>query len=234
MSLVHLDDLVLVSRRLEPLGVKFAFTGGAVVSFLLDNPTLPLPRQTTDVDAIVAVITRIQYTDFEERLRREAGFQNDTTEGAPLCRFIVEGVEVDVMPMRDPTGTFSDRWFEYALQTAAMRTLNGVSVWTVSASCFLATKLTAFKNRGLGDFLGSHDLEDIVTVVDGRGTLYDELAEEREDLRTFVGVCIAGFLNSQQFLDALPGLLPPDIASQARLSLVTERLMLIASLAKVK
>jgi hypothetical protein len=43
----------------------------------------------------------------------------------------------------------------------------------------VATKLEAFLKRGGGDYIASHDLEDIVTVVDGsQGRLpviYDRL-----------------------------------------------------------
>lgn len=41
---------------------------------------------------------------------------------------------------------------------------------------FIATKLEAFADRGGGDFLASHDLEDITTVTDGRPELTDEAA----------------------------------------------------------
>ncbi|MCK4690308.1 MAG: hypothetical protein KAT20_00755 [Desulfuromonadales bacterium] len=33
---------------------------------------------------------------------------------------------------------------------------------------FIATKLEAFFGRGNGNYWGSHDLEDIMTVIDGR------------------------------------------------------------------
>jgi hypothetical protein len=33
---------------------------------------------------------------------------------------------------------------------------------------FVATKLEAFASRGGGDFLTSHDLEDVLNIVDGR------------------------------------------------------------------
>ncbi len=232
MRPVDLDALVMVATRLESLGVKFAFTGGAVVGFLLDNPGLPFPRQTDDVDAITEVTTRIQYTDLEARLRNEAGFHHDTSNGAPLCRWIVNDVKVDIMPMRDPTGFFSDRWFEYALQTSVSRTLRDVTICTVSATCFVATKLVAFENRGHGDFMASHDLEDVLTVVDGRKTLCAELATEREDLRQYVAGRIASSLANPAFLDALPGYLPPDGASQSRLPLLVEHLRHIAALEK--
>ena len=230
MRPVDLQALVMVSERLTPLGVRFAFTGGAVVGFLLDNPHLPFPRQTDDVDAIVEVVTRIQYTKLEDKLRTEAGFHHDTSDDAPLCRWIVDGVKVDIMPVRDPTGNFSDRWFEYALQTAVPRTLHGVTVTTVSATCFVATKLTAFENRGHSDFAASHDLEDLLTIVDGRKTLGVELAAERNDLRQYVAGAIKGLLNTPAFHDALPGQLPPDGANQARLPLLVQRLEELAAL----
>lgn len=161
MRPVDIHDLAAVSKRLELLGVKFTFTGGAIVGFLLDNPRLAFPRQTDDVDAIVKVVTRIQYTNLEARLRDEAKFSHDTSEGAPLCRWIADGVKVDIMPMHDPSGNFSGRWFEYALETSAPRTLSNTTINTVSAPCFIATKLVAFADRGQLDFMASHDLEDI-------------------------------------------------------------------------
>lgn len=174
MRPIDLNVLAMVSGRLEKLGVKFTFTGGAIVGFLLDNPRLPFPRQTDDVDAIVEVVTLIQYSDLEAKLRTEAKFSHDTSEGAPRCRWLVEGVKVDVMPMRDPTGCFSDRWFDYALDTASQRTFGGTTVNVVSATCFVATKLVAFEARGQGDHLASHDIEDILTIVDGRKGFLDD------------------------------------------------------------
>jgi hypothetical protein len=46
--------------------------------------------------------------------------------------------------------------------------------------------LEAFKGRGNGDFLVSHDLGDVVTVVDGRPALIDELRGAPEELRTYI------------------------------------------------
>lgn len=83
---VDLAALELVANRLPPLGVKFVFTGGAIVGFLRDHPHIPFPRGTADVDAIAEVSTRIEHADLETRLRKEAGFKHDMSEGAPRCR----------------------------------------------------------------------------------------------------------------------------------------------------
>ena len=59
----------------------------------------------------------------------------------------------------------------------------GPEIRIVTAPYFLATKLEAFKGRGKGDFLGSHDLEDFVSVVDGREALLLEIREETRQSR---------------------------------------------------
>lgn len=230
MQPIDVEDLLAIARSLNHLRIRHAFTGGAILGFLLDNPQLPFPRTTDDVDAIVEVVTRIEYTRLEERLRKEAGFKNDTSEGAPLCRWLSGSTRVDIMPIHDQTAQFSDLWFEYALESSTVQSIKGVPVSIVSATCFMATKLNAFNERGKPDYWSSHDLEDILTVVDGRDSIIDELAKERSDLRVYVSTAVNELLKTGSFLDALPGHLPSDDASQARLPMLLERLHAIATL----
>lgn len=226
MRPVNLEAVGEVAGALNQLGVDFALTGGVVVSFLLDYPDVVIIRPTNDVDAIAAVVNLVQYSKLEQKLR-DAGFQHDTSDNAPPCRFIYRGISVDVMPSRDVTGRFSDRWFRYALQTASVKTLRGVTVKTVSASCFVATKLTAFEDRGKGDYF-SHDLEDIITVIDGRFSLVDEIAREELSLRNYIRETMRGLMCDQRFLDALPGHLGGDETHQKRLPKLIRRLEAIA------
>ena len=231
MRPVDLDALAAVARQLDQLGIPYAFTGGVVIGFLLDHPHLTTLRPTGDVDAIAAVVTRIQHAALEEQLR-QLGFHHDTSEGAPICRWLYQGTKVDVMPAKDTAGQKSNPWFEHALRSASLKTLRHVTVRVVSASCFVATKLVAFGDRGKGDFYGSHDLEDVVTVVDGRAALVSELAAEEESLRTYVSTEIRRLLGQSGFIDALPGHLASDEASQQRLPLVLGRLQAIAKLSE--
>ena len=52
---------------------------------------------------------------------------------------------------------------------------SGKVIRMVSAPYFLITKLEAFNGRGNGDYLMSHDIEDIVAVLDGRPEIFDEM-----------------------------------------------------------
>ena len=61
------------------------------------------------------------------------------------------------------------------METAVTHRLSkALEIRVVTAPYFLATKLEAFKGRGRGDFFGSHDLEDLVYVVDGRSAIVEE------------------------------------------------------------
>lgn len=97
---------------------------------------------------------------------------------------------------------------------------NGVTVRLVSAVAFVATKLEAFAGRGGGDFLSSHDLEDVLNIVDGRKELVDELAAAPAELRQAVARAFAPLLASQDFVNVLPGLM----AEPERVRLVMDRM----------
>jgi hypothetical protein len=77
----------------------------------------------------------------------------------------------------------------------------------------------AFNSRGGGDFLLSHDLEDIVTVIDGRSALADEVQRSPEELRAYIAEQMRSLEQAPGFLDALAGHLPGDSRHPALLLL---------------
>lgn len=228
MAEVPLASLKALARELGSLGIDYVFTGGSIVGLLLDDPDLNPMRPTDDVDMIVEVVSRRDYSRFEERMR-EKGFQNDVRRGAPMCRWIYDTLTVDIMPVAGSFIGLNTAWFDHALESALEQTVDGELLRVVSAPAFVATKLAAFNDRGKGDFYGSHDLEDIIAVVDGREVLVAEVASAAEPLREFVRSEISNLLSNSDFLDALPAHLPPDAGSQARLPLLLEKLRLLSS-----
>ena len=95
---------------------------------------------------------------------------------------------------------------------------------------FIATKLEAFEDRGKSDLLLSHDMEDIVTVVDGRPSLLEEMRKAPMELQAYIAQKFGALLQNEDFLSALQGYLPGDAASQARLPLLEHRLGELANL----
>jgi hypothetical protein len=137
----------------------------------------------------------------------------------------VNGTTVlDVMPLNEEILGFSNRWYQAAMAAAVRHQLtDDLVVRLVTAPYFIAAKLEAFKGRGNGDFF-SHDLEDLINVVDGRETLATEVRAENAPLREYLRTEISGLLATARFLDALPGHLRPDPTSQARVRVVLQRL----------
>jgi hypothetical protein len=70
----------------------------------------------------------------------------------------------------------------------------------------------------------SRDVEDVVAVLDGRPEIVDEVREADAELKIYLRKRFWELLKNQSFIDALPGHLPPDAASQARARLILERL----------
>jgi len=99
----------------------------------------------------------------------------------------------------------------------------------VTAPFFLATKLEAFKCRGKGDLFGSRDLEDVIFLVDGRDTLATEVRAESRELQNYISAETGALLATKEFINALPGFLLPDAASQSRISIVVQRLKDLAA-----
>jgi hypothetical protein len=104
----------------------------------------------------------------------------------------------------------------------------GLRIRTVTAPYFIATKLEAFRGRGHGDFAASHDLEDILTVIDGREEIAKEISAAKE-VQPYIADELSRFLKTPAFLDSLPGHLLPDATSQARASLLLNRIKQIAN-----
>ena len=228
----NVQMLDIVAERLgDDLCGRLVFVGGAVAGLLTTDPAQPAIRPTEDVDLIAKVLVRTDYYALEEELRAR-GFQQDLRAGAPICRWTVAGVTVDVIPTLPDVLGFSNRWYPLACATAwAARLPSGRSVQVIAAPAFVAPKLEAFAGRVQGDYLFSHDLGDITSVVEGRDNLLVELEQADSELRRGVAEAIGSLLEARGFLDSLPGHLPGDAASQERLPDLLLKLRRIAALA---
>ena len=214
-------NVMLLEMVAEQLGTQLlhdmVFVGGAVAGLLVTDPGSPPIRPTEDVDLIVRALALVDYHRVEQALERR-GFARDMSAEAPICRWRVREVAVDVMPTLDHILGFSNRWYPLALDTAEIASLpSGTEIRLVRAPVFVATKLEAFAGRGNNDYLFSHDLGDVLAIVDGRDELIDECALSGDELRTYLRERIANLLSNSGFLEALPGHLSGDAASQARL-----------------
>ena len=147
---------------------------GSITGLLITDPAAPPIRPTKDVDAIVQAVSIVEYHGLATRLRAK-GFSEDASEGAPICRWISSELMLDVMPTEESVFGFGNSWYKEAIHQAQGFTLpSGKIIQIITAPYFLITKLDAFAGRGKNDYLASHDMEDIIAVLDGRPELINE------------------------------------------------------------
>ncbi|HXI90070.1 MAG TPA: hypothetical protein VNO24_08660 [Blastocatellia bacterium] len=226
----NLRLLTQAAKLLIPVLDELVFVGGCTTGLFISDEGAGDVRPTIDVDAITEITSYADYASFAERLRK-LGFTEDTSEDAPLCRWLHGDTRLDVMPLDESILGFSNRWYEAALGSSQQYQLEpDLQIKIVTAPYFCATKIEAFRGRGNGDYLASYDLEDLITLVDGRPELLSELRSASADVRSYIAGAIGQMLTTDEFMDALPGYLLPDAASQGRISIVLERLTDISTL----
>lgn len=101
------EEIAVVARILAQLGMDdVVFVGGATVGLFLTDPSSPEARHTLDVDVITPVTSRSAFYTLEERLRA-AGFSQP--QSGPICRWLIGGVTVDLMPPFEDILGFTNR-----------------------------------------------------------------------------------------------------------------------------
>ncbi|MBC7717705.1 MAG: hypothetical protein H7143_12275 [Pseudorhodobacter sp.] len=223
----NLGAVELVAAALGDVLNELVLVGGCAVGLLVTDPGRTPVRATVDVDLLTEVAPTANYYQLGERLRA-CGFAEQSTEDV-ICRWAKGSLLIDVMPTQQDVLGFANTWYEQAALNATTHALpSGRRIRLISAPLFLATKLEAFANRGNGDFL-HHDMEDIVTVVDGRDTVVQEVLSSAPAARDFLRDEFDALLADTQFTDRLAWLLPPENLG-ARQEIVISRMPVIAGL----
>lgn len=204
---INLLQLESIAIKLADLLPQVTFVGGSTTVLLVGEAAHFGIRKTDDVDVIIDVATLVEYHQFSQKLC-ELGFKEDAS--GPICRWNIATdtgkVTLDVMPVNEEILGFSNRWYNEAIENAIVSQLpNGINIRVVNPAYFLATKFEAFAGRGKGDYF-SHDLEDIVFVLENREGLVIELMDCSTELKKYFSQQARQLLNDD-FLNVLPGLL---------------------------
>ena len=208
---------------------QVVLVGGASIPLWVDDPAAPPARPTNDTDVIVAARTQVHYHQLSERLR-ELGFVEDADSNI-ICRWRHDqtGWLYDVMPLDQDILGFSNPWYADAYREAAELSLpGGLIVRAATPPYLVATKLVAFEDRGGSDYLASHDMYDIVALVDGRPTLGVEIGEAPTSLRNWLGSRFRSLRDGGRLDDALLNYVPFDAPPDAG-SVIERRVAAIAN-----
>lgn len=200
----NLRMLEFTATKLGEICNEVVFLGGCTTGLFITDTAFPDVRYTLDVDCIVDVISLNQYHQLEKKLTAQ-GFKKSLSEDV-ICRWFYDDVILDVMPTDENILGFGNRWYKKAIASSIMHPLSDkITIRIVTASYFIATKLEAFKTRGKMDFYASHDFEDIVSILDGRVEIVDEILLADEDLKNYLITAFREINKHLAFHGAIPG-----------------------------
>lgn len=201
------DNIQIIETVADGLGDLLGdvvFIGGAVASLYRENPSANSIRPTDDVDFVVDISSYSRYDDFIEKLRTR-GFKDDMSDKtAPICRLLYGSIKVDAMPSDESVLGFSNRWYDDGIKNSILHSLpSGKHIRIFSLPYYIASKIEAFHSRG-DDFRLSHDIEDCIMIFDGLGDIrvFNDIPE---NLREYLRIEFRGFVNNDQFIEALTG-----------------------------
>lgn len=96
----NVQRVEIVAHALGDLREEFVLVGGCAVGLLIDSATASPARVTYDVD-LIAEVTALRDYHALERLLVKRGFARDRSPEAPICRWVVAGVKMDLVPTTD-------------------------------------------------------------------------------------------------------------------------------------
>jgi hypothetical protein len=164
----NITRIKAVYLALEELASEVVFVGGATVSLYSRRPETAT-RPTDDVDIVVEIMHYKDYAAIEAKLRSK-GFINDIQSGV-ICRYIINGITVDVMPTSEEILGFSNKWYS-----------------------------EVFVNRGENEGRFSPDFEDIVHVLNNRQLVWEEIRRANEPVKQYLNNEFQKLL-SQKYID---------------------------------
>jgi hypothetical protein len=219
---IHLDILKLTVKALGELADDLVFIGGSTISLYITEPEVVQVRETLDVDCIVEVSGRIEYEEVIQRLRKK-GFSEDMEEKV-ICRYKKGELILDVMPTDARILRFTNKWYKPAIQNTIEASLDTKKIKIFSPAYLIASKIEAFKGRGKGSFLSSTDIEDIVTLFDGRSEIAKDLLFAPTDVQKELKKELSAWVKNSDFLDAMEGHIADRQNTAGRKKIILQRI----------
>lgn len=213
---INIAVVAEVAEALKELNEKVVFVGGAVVSLYTDDPAADEIRPTGDIDFTLNVLSLGDWSRLQDRLA-ELDFYPDP-DGHSICSYKYKNIPVDIMSSKDgPLGP-ANTWYQIGFKDLQIAQAKDQNIRIFSAPCYLATKFEAFKNRG-SDYRTSHDIEDIIYIIDNRTTIVEEVKSAEESIRHFIRSEL------QKIIDK--GLLEELLLSHIHPLMISERLEIV-------
>jgi predicted nucleotidyltransferase len=191
---ININDVKLVAIALGELKDQVVFVGGSILTLYINDTGAEKVRETMDVDFTLKLFTYNAFNEIQERLS-QLGFHPDPF-GHSINSYKYKGIPVDIMLAVDSPLGSCNRWYQKGFSSLQKVTVEGETIQVFSAPYFLATKFEAFNDRGK-DMRTSHDLEDIIYVINNRDNIVEEISTANKEVQLFLQTEIRKLLGNR-------------------------------------
>lgn len=200
---INLGIIRKIAHALQDLNERVVYVGGAVVSLYVNDPAADDVRPTKDIDISLEIASLGELEEIREKLIKR-GFQQ-ALEDNVICRFRYEDIKVDVMSTKEVGWAPANPWFGPGFKYLQKQQIEDKTIHILPLAYFLATKFTAFHDRGAKDARTSHDLEDITYILDNRTDLVEIVIQAPYDVKSFLKQEFTAIINSSNLQEAMAG-----------------------------
>ena len=192
-----------IASALGEMNEQVVYVGGATVSLYINDPAADDVRPTKDVDISMAIISFGELEAIRQKLIMK-GFKQSQDDNV-ICRFRYEDIKVDVMSTKAVGWAPANPWFEPGFLQKETVEIEDQNIQILPLSYFLASKFSAFNDRGAKDPRTSHDFEDIVYILDNRTDIVEQLAKVPDDVRPYLSDQFQKILDDRVMQEAIFG-----------------------------
>lgn len=217
---INIAVVAEVAQALKEIKQDMVFVGGAVVSLYTDDPAADEIRPTQDIDMTLNIVNLSHWEKVQARLGA-LGFHPDPF-GHTICSYKYKDIPVDIMAAEDgPLGP-ANRWYKIGFENLWTAKAKDQEIFILSAPCYLATKFEAFNDRGT-DCRTSHDMEDIIYVLDNRINIVEEITKDDTRIAQFIKEQLQNLINKGLMQEVLMAHIHP-LMIEERLPIVEDKI----------
>lgn len=192
-----------IALALVGLNQNVVYVGGAVVSLYIDDPSADDVRPTKDIDITMEIANVGELEAIREEIQQRGFYQSH--EDDVICRFRYEDIKVDVMATKEVGWAPANPWFAPGYQHLIIFDLEGVEIQCLSLPYYLATKFSAFYDRGSNDPRTSKDFEDIVYLLNYVSTIKEQVIVSDDGVKNYLKTCFQDILKDGVKQEAILG-----------------------------
>ena len=173
------------------------------MSLYIDDSSADDVRPKKDVDITMEIASLGEL----KRIRQELiklGFRQ-SSEDHVMCRFRYQDTKVDVMATKEVGWAPANPWFASGFDKLIKFEIDEVTIRCLALPYYLATKFSAFYDRGIKDPRTSHDFEDIVYLLNYSTDWVSKVLASDDRVKAYLISCFADILGDAVKQEAIYG-----------------------------